>query len=67
MEDKDLQREHWAFCQALKKYRELTSGQDVKLPHVIKSLCHICGDDTGEHTPDCTSYIYGITNGPNVL
>ena len=23
LEDKDLQREHWAFCQALKKYREL--------------------------------------------
>ena len=21
--DKDLQKEHWAFCQALKKYREL--------------------------------------------
>lgn len=21
-ENKDLQREHWAFCQALKKYRE---------------------------------------------
>lgn len=23
LEDKDLQREHWAFCQALRKYREL--------------------------------------------
>jgi hypothetical protein len=23
LEDKDLQREHWAFCQALSKYREL--------------------------------------------
>ncbi len=22
LEDKDLQREHWAFCQALKKYRQ---------------------------------------------
>lgn len=27
LEDKDLQREHWAFCQALKKYMELASGQ----------------------------------------
>jgi hypothetical protein len=23
LNDKDLQREHWAFCQCLKKYREL--------------------------------------------
>lgn len=23
LEDKDLQREHWAFCQAMKKFREL--------------------------------------------
>ena len=27
LEDKDLQREHWAFCQALKKYRELALHQ----------------------------------------
>ena len=27
LEDKDLQREHWAFCQALKKYRELALRQ----------------------------------------
>jgi hypothetical protein len=27
LEDKDLQREHWAFCQALKKYRELALSQ----------------------------------------
>lgn len=27
LEDKDLQREHWAFCQALKKYRELVLSQ----------------------------------------
>jgi hypothetical protein len=31
LEDKDLQREHWAFCQALKKYRELALRQ----PHVV--------------------------------
>jgi len=23
LEDKDLQREHWAFCQCLKKLKEL--------------------------------------------
>lgn len=27
LDDKDLQREHWAFCQALKKYRELALPQ----------------------------------------
>lgn len=37
LEDKDLQREHWAFCQALKKYRELALCQ----PLVSGSLlCH---------------------------
>jgi hypothetical protein len=34
LEDKDLQREHWAFCQALKKYRELALPQ----PPVIGSF-----------------------------
>lgn len=27
LEDKDLQREHWAFCQALNKYRTLALRQ----------------------------------------
>jgi hypothetical protein len=27
LDDKDLQREHWAFCQALSKYRELALRQ----------------------------------------
>ena len=27
LEDKDLQREHWAFCQALRKFRELESEE----------------------------------------
>lgn len=35
LEDKDLQREHWAFCQALKKYRELALRQ----PLVMESDC----------------------------
>lgn len=38
LEDKDLQREHWAFCQAIKKYRELALHQ----PPVIKSVCSNC-------------------------
>ena len=25
LEDKDLQREHWAFCQSLKQYRKLNN------------------------------------------
>ena len=29
LEDKGLQREHWAFCQALKKYRELALRQPL--------------------------------------
>jgi hypothetical protein len=41
LEDKDLQREHWAFCQALKKYRELALRQ----PPVSESVCsHDFGD-----------------------
>ena len=43
LEDKDLQREHWAFCQALKKYRELALRQ----PHVVgrseQLSCQHCG------------------------
>lgn len=31
LEDKDLQREHWAFCQALKKCRELA----LTIPDVV--------------------------------
>ena len=31
LKDKDLQREHWAFCQALKKYRELALRQPTDL------------------------------------
>jgi len=29
LEDKDLQREHWAFCQALSKYREVALRQPL--------------------------------------
>jgi gluconate kinase len=29
LEDKELQREHWAFCQALKKYRELLDDKNT--------------------------------------
>lgn len=43
LEDKDLQREHWAFCQALKKYRELALCQ----PPVSGSL-QINWDDVYE-------------------
>jgi len=42
-----------------KKSKSVKSHSDVK-------ICHICGDDSGKHTPDCTSFIYGMTNGQNV-
>jgi len=29
-EDKDLQREHWAFCKALEKYREVMEKEEKK-------------------------------------
>ena len=42
LEDKDLQREHWAFCQALKKYRELA----LTIPDVVvrseQLVCPVC-------------------------
>mgnify|MGYP000935098896 CR=1 FL=1 len=39
LEDKDLQREHWAFCQALKKYSELALRQP---PVSGQLLCYLC-------------------------
>jgi hypothetical protein len=38
LEDKDLQREHWAFCQALSKYRELALRQTPVSDSNLKSL-----------------------------
>ena len=40
LDDKDLQREHWAFCQALSKYRELALRQ----PPVSGEVCDNCGN-----------------------
>ena len=48
LEDKDLQREHWTFCQALKKYRELALRQ----PPVIGSVCPDCLMGRDEFEPD---------------
>ena len=48
LEDKDLQREHWAFCQALKKYRELALHQ----PPVIGSVCPDCLMGRDEFEPE---------------
>jgi len=38
LNDKDLQREHWAFCQALKKYREIASPS-LPTDEEIKKEC----------------------------
>ena len=46
LEDKDLQREHWAFCQALTKFRELVLNQ----PCDIENLCqHLIQKWEGEY------------------
>lgn len=42
LEDKDLQREHWAFCQALKKCRELVLHQPDVSGRSEQSVCDIC-------------------------
>jgi hypothetical protein len=44
--------------------RDLSQSKIEKLllPKV-DNVCHICGGDTDKHTPDCTSFVYGITNG----
>jgi hypothetical protein len=43
LDDKDLQREHWAFCQALSKYRELALRQtDVMRSRFKKGDIVIC-------------------------
>lgn len=43
LEDKDLQREHWAFCQALKKYRELALRQPPVVGRSEQLPCPHCG------------------------
>ena len=48
LEDKDLQREHWAFCQALKKYRELALHQPpvmVRSEQLLAFVEHIKKDN----------------------
>lgn len=56
LEDKDLQREHWAFCQALKKYRELALRQ----PLVVSSAfdCYPC-DNCGRMRNDKPCIVCG--------
>jgi len=44
LEDKDLQREHWAFCQALKKYRELA----LTIPDVVEQSEQLCDNPNCE-------------------
>lgn len=59
LEDKDLQREHWAFCQALSKYRELALRQ----PTVICSGCTCKNAETEKdslipvYCHNCNAYV----------
>jgi hypothetical protein len=52
LEDKDLQREHWAFCQALKKYRELALRQPPVMMRSEQLPCSHCGRPLKEHSKD---------------
>lgn len=53
LEDNDLQREHWAFCQALKKYRELSLTASVVEGH-SEQCCSPCeGFYLGTTCPKC--------------
>ena len=47
---KDLQREHWAFCQALKKYRELALHQPPVMVRSEQLPCSHCGRPLKEHS-----------------
>jgi hypothetical protein len=51
LEDKDLQREHCAFCQALKKYRELA----LTIGGVVRTL--VCVDDSIPNLTESKEYI----------
>jgi hypothetical protein len=50
LEDKDLQREHWAFCQSLKKYRELALQQPPIMVRSEQLSCSNCGRPMKEHS-----------------
>jgi hypothetical protein len=50
LEDKDLQREHWAFCQALKKYRELALRQPLVSGQSEQLVCD-------NHSPDLEHFM----------
>lgn len=52
LDDKDLQREHWAFCQALKKYRELALRQPLVSGQSEQSSCDTCVFNTHSWSED---------------
>jgi hypothetical protein len=57
LEDKDLQREHWAFCQALKKCRELALRQSCvsDIPCQHKNTIGI--NQKYDRCKDCGQYL----------
>ena len=46
-----------------KNVPDKSENPEFLIAAVIKSVCHMCGGDINIHTPDCTSYIYGIQYG----
>lgn len=49
LNDKDLQREHWAFCQALKKYREF---ERLRKSNVVKGNEQLCDHPRSQDIDD---------------
>lgn len=64
LEDKDLQREHWAFCQALSKYREFALRQPPVVGRSEQFTCHSCktvrsGKNDDQLYEVCSSCFHG--------
>ena len=53
LNDKDLQREHWAFVQALKKYREIALRKHEVVGRSEQFKCGKCSSNWGEVRATC--------------
>lgn len=60
LEDKDLKREHWAFCQSLKKYRELALSQPPIVGRSEQLVCYKKCGDTQPYNDICLNCGSGI-------
>jgi len=46
------------------KVPSISGTGEEDLIEELPARCHICGDDTGKHTPDCTLFLPGISYAP---